>query len=982
MKTKTVYISKHLAEKLVTENFSVLRQNSKKQELSKLEDSNFDKSVHDVNRNIISSILNSQVYAEFIAKNPNLRLLKKYSNERLGCWVAVKSCLAPKLSGGYVFSKKIICDFFRSFVNNVLFHIFKNVSADCFDFTFESFPNKSFYCSERNHTDYKSYNKNIIRQKIRNSKVDVEWLPATEAINWLKNIVNLEKLSDCIAVNNYGDLYLLVNHDGKFSFYDTNDNCRQSINANFVCWVNFSSEICNALVSDENTDSGASLEEIGNILNNNNILQSDFFLKTDNIRVNLPLLREDDLYSSSGGSFEVFCPDNPPDAADDPYVKIELDKECTVADPWNFVRENETVAIDFGTSSTVVAFCDKQGKSNLLRMNFSDKFDDTRYNPYENPTVLQFNDIESFKSAWYGEKFRPLTRWNSVYSSFDGKSQLIDHASSGISNIKTWAWKKNSSKPVILEDNSLLRTVIELSPLAVEDAANDSDLGDWKNRPLDPIEIYGYYIGLCLNTQTVRDGMIFLNYNLTFPVKFDKETKKRITQGLRRGLLRSLPPSLIYSEKWNDSLFHVNSTVSEPVALVASAMPQLKLDDFANIKSYPFAVFDFGGGTTDFAAGFYRVSTEDEFDEYGADKIVEIIRTSGDPELGGERLLDLLFYEVLRRNADKLQKEGVSFTLPNGFDQFPGSERLWGRGACAHGNTSKLREALRPIWEEQEDIVKETIVEPGSLSIQLRNDTGFIPLDLDVDVEEARQSIQQRILKTVAEFFNFLRLAFKEHCTNETHSELHVVFSGNSSRSSFLKTAFESIMNVISERNRTNADNCTDESESTTPFNLKDKIKLHYELGDSEYKDSGVTLKTCVALGLLRILRGDIYPIDVETEEYCDEETPFRYYVGTFRFDNFIPEIRRNINYNEWYPFSKVRKSINGGLKIGWNLSDLAAEEGKIKADNCSQTIISFDSKYVGCEIRFRAVGPAVGEFGCFGEDDSEPLQIVKVNFD
>ena len=38
--------------------------------------------------------------------------------------------------------------------------------------------------------------------------------------------------------------------------------------------------------------------------------------------------------------------------------------------------------------------------------------------------------------------------------------------------------------------------------------------------------------------------------------------------------------------------------------------------------------------------------------------------------------------------------------------------------------------------------------------------------------------------------------------------------------------------------------------------------------------------------------------------------------------------------------------------------------------------------KKVGCEIRFRAVGPAVGEFGCFGEDDSEPLQIVKVNFD
>ena len=66
MKTKNVYISKHLAEKLATENFSILQQNTKKgpkkQELSKLNENNLNKSVNDVNRNIISSILNSQIY--------------------------------------------------------------------------------------------------------------------------------------------------------------------------------------------------------------------------------------------------------------------------------------------------------------------------------------------------------------------------------------------------------------------------------------------------------------------------------------------------------------------------------------------------------------------------------------------------------------------------------------------------------------------------------------------------------------------------------------------------------------------------------------------------------------------------------------------------------------------------------------------------------------------------------------------------------
>ena len=47
-----------------------------------------------------------------------------------------------------------------------------------------------------------------------------------------------------------------------------------------------------------------------------------------------------------------------------------------------------------------------------------------------------------------------------------------------------------------------------------------------------------------------------------------------------------------------------------------------------------------------------------------------------------------------------------------------------------------------------------------------------------------------------------------------------------------------------------------------------------------------------------------------------------------------------------------------------------------------SEQTVDLLNALVGCEIRFRAVSPAVGEFGCFGEDDSEPLQIVKVNFD
>lgn len=705
---------------------------------------------------------------------------------------------------------------------------------------------------------------------------------------------------------------------------------------------------------------------------------AEFFKIADNIRANLPLLSKDTLFSSLSGIYDLLSSEPSAADPDDPYVQVELDQKCSISDPWRFVKENVEVAIDFGTSSTVVAFSDDRGREQLLKLCSFDLSDGDTLNPYENPTVLQFNDIRTFSSAWFGQKYRPLTRWKDVYSSYDGKSQLKDYASSGLSNIKTWAFKRHSSVPVILED-TVSKTIVELLPLPVEPAENDKDLGNWKQRMLDPIEIYGYHLGLCLNTQTLRNGSIYLRYNLTFPVKFDNETKERIRQGLRRGLLRSLPPSLVYSDRWKDAKFHVVLSVSEPVALVASVMPQLGLDDFTKRSYYAFAVFDFGGGTTDFSAGFYREPTEEEWEEYQTEKTIDIIKTSGDAGLGGEKILDLLYYKVLQRNAVALQKEGITFTLPDGFSQFPESERLWGNGSCAHGNASILRENLRPVWEEQEDIVKEKITDPGALSVQFQKDSSSdsFPFNLEVDVEELRNCIENRIRETVNQFIHFFAQAFNQYRSRDDFDELHIIFTGNSSRSSFLRKAFEERMEK--SKAEVAGENGTGGSESS-----KGEIIPHFELTETSFKDSRVTLKTCVALGLLKILRGNIFPND---NSQSGGETPFNYYVGVFRKSFFKPLVNKNAVYNEWQNFSKVRKSITAGnpwILIGWSSDDRAACEDQIPENDCDQKKISFDSEYIGCDVRFRAVAPNVVEFGCFKPetDDSEPLQTVKVYLD
>ena len=332
------------------------------------------------------------------------------------------------------------------------------------------------------------------------------------------------------------------------------------------------------------------------------LFPSELFLKMDSIRASLPEISRSQLTSASEGSIEVFAPASLPNDGD--YTEMELDQPCVCKDPWELVKQDSHVFIDFGTSSTVAAFRDDKGNTQLLRMKDFDK--DVRDYQYENPTALEFRDVRSFMEVWQHEKWRPLTEWDSVYSSYDARSQVDDHPTCGMTNIKSWARLRHNTHALHLEDE--LHEAFDLYPLPAEDCPDFRDPGDWQNRPLDPIEIYGYYLGLCLNTQTIRGGSVYLNYRLSCPVGFDRKTKKRILQGLRRGILRSLPASLVYSPKWREARFSFEYMATEPEALIGAAIPALGLN--ASNAETAFAVFDFGGGTTDFAAGFYRPSTE------------------------------------------------------------------------------------------------------------------------------------------------------------------------------------------------------------------------------------------------------------------------------------------------------------------------------------------------------------------------------------
>ncbi|GAA7471804.1 hypothetical protein ID1076_02200 [Helicobacter pylori] len=116
----------------------------------------------------------------------------------------------------------------------------------------------------------------------------------------------------------------------------------------------------------------------------------------------------------------------------------------------------------------------------------------------------------------------------------------------------------------------------------------------------NPIEIYAYYIGRCINTM---DNGVFLKYYLSYPIKYEKHQAEKIRESFEKGLKKSLPKHVFDDEK-TAKRFKVELKASEPCAYALSALKSYGFFKSAKLdKPIYYGVFDFGGGTTDFDFG-------------------------------------------------------------------------------------------------------------------------------------------------------------------------------------------------------------------------------------------------------------------------------------------------------------------------------------------------------------------------------------------
>lgn len=620
---------------------------------------------------------------------------------------------------------------------------------------------------------------------------------------------------------------------------------------------------------------------------------------SDYHRANLTPYEKSWLTDVRKGFWELYDEESDPEG----YIRGNLPENVLwmARPPQLDVKKNGFCAIDFGTKSTTVVCRDGKGER-LLRIGQGNVKDKPEQKDYENPTVIQVRDFDAFMAAYNGREGRPFTRWEDMLVSHQAADILSDEQQgnqdtafySVFNELKQWA---NDPKERIYLKDSKKGKLIELKPfLELQD-------GDF-----NPIEMYAYYLGLYINT--MRTG-IYLKYLMSYPVTYPVDVRERVRKSFEKGLKKSLPSSILKDQNLMDS-FSVELTASEPAAYAMGALKKLGLQPVTDQVGTFYAVFDMGGGTTDFDFGIENL-TKKPF-RY----TIHRFAAGGDDHLGGENLLALMAYRVYRNNISVMRKPNLTQTSqdnqpkdrgvipivqPYGGETFGGSEGLVeDRNASsreARLNMRILQEKLRPWWEgkgkgESDDqtwTLYDENGKPASVNLKVHYD------------KLQKEVVEKRIDQGISSFYAALCLALLPRVKDTDCSCIHILLAGNSCKSSIvrgkMKSFFEKKNNAFRDKAKASdifvIHESPDlmESAGNTPAKTENEQNAQGQTEGNEKSapeidySREVTGKTGVAFGLLRARSGgrDVKVIDEDLDQDT-KEARFPYYLGEISWED------------------------------------------------------------------------------------------------
>lgn len=589
---------------------------------------------------------------------------------------------------------------------------------------------------------------------------------------------------------------------------------------------------------------------------------------------------------------------------------IKLQKPLVARNPVADINSG-IVAIDFGTKSTVVVYKNENSEILPLQVGSGNYANGIKKENYENPTIVQFLDINSFMKAYNAKAGRPYTSYEDITVSSNAKQNLDVSSSteyySFFDELKQWCG--GSKEKVKIEDKQ----------------GNTYDLPaylDLLETDIDPIEIYAYYLGLYINNM-LQEKHIFMHYIMSFPVNYERNIREKLLRSFANGLKKSLPTALLSNDEAMKR-FKVVEGATEPAAYACTALMEFGFDPVDEEKNY-YGVFDFGGGTTDFDFGMLEELADGRYD-YKLTHFGE----NGDRTLGGENLLKLMAFEVFSKNYEKLLRNEKGDKIP--FCTAPDSETIVGNEAIiresreAKQNMHNLVEKLRPVWEAPDSEEATQLLNKASVQVNLFTDKGVqvpnFPLSLEhVDLLEI---IHDRIEKGIRNFFISLNQAFQsggDEVDNLSDvAEISIFMAGNSSKAEVVTEIFNEYIGESEDGTAPKALELFDvaSKEEMPHFRLypplgtpqADEIKSA-ALQDDDEDDSDEddvnnlmrpTGKTGVAYGLLETCAGGSIKV-VDQQASARNEVSFQFYIGKNRKKKFVTLMSRGADYDTWVKF-------------------------------------------------------------------------------
>ena len=628
-----------------------------------------------------------------------------------------------------------------------------------------------------------------------------------------------------------------------------------------------------------------------------------YYLSIDKERINIDDYDEERLWDINLGHWDL-------KEEDKEELKEILGKKVYERDPKEDVHQGGIVGIDFGTKSTVVVY--QKDKTTIMPMRISGgklnkKVEDT---DYENPTVIEFRNVENFLEKYNEKDGRPNTRWEDVMVSHTAFGNLTDGPSeyftSIISDIKQWTTKEKEKH--YLKDRT--GSEYTLAPYLKIDENEENYI--------DPVELYAYYIGSYINTMT---NGIYLEYLLSFPVTYEKAIREKILKSFEKGIKKSLPIQIQEDEKLMKK-FKVKHGANEPAAYAACALKNCKIEPKDKDDKVYYGVFDFGGGTTDFDFGIWKLAEDEDMYDYE----LEHFGAGGDKYLGGENIIKELAYKVFTENSDTLLKREIKYTRPESYDELKGEGALVNNdSSIAKLNTRILGEVLRGIWENSatEDMKTVKLSYLYDTHGEKRGMGGDDELSFNISEEELNKFIREKIDKGINNFFIKLEDAFKD----EDAKEINIFLAGNSCKHPFVNEIFAEYQEK-----------------------MKDKIKLNlYDLKAIESlkeKDSTKVMptgKTGVAYGLIYSRKGGrIKVTNRDEKENMANEVNFKFYIGNNKRDLFNTVLSPNSKYEKYEYFGKVTSDT---FEIYYTTLP-EAQTGKMEIDRTNVKRISLNEDY------------------------------------